>query len=60
MRILPDLGRGIRGEVRRVWRTLEDETLQGFALEERALILRAFLQVRENLVQVTGGDRRFK
>ena len=57
---LTDAGRSIRNEVQRVWRTLEDETFAGFTLEERVLLRRFFLQMRENLVQVTEGKLPLK
>ena len=57
---LTQAGRAIRGEVHRVWHTLEDETFRGFSQEERALIGRFFLQMRDNLMQVTNGDRHQK
>ena len=52
---LTDAGRAIKTEVERVRRTLEDETFDGFTLEERVLLRRFFLQMRENLLQVTEG-----
>ena len=57
---LTEAGRGIRGEVHRVWRTLEGETFRGFSQKERALIGRFFDRMRENLMQVTGGDHRVR
>ena len=56
---LTDVGRSIRNEVKRVWRMLEDETLVGFSLEERVLLRRFFLQMRENLIRVTEGKPQF-
>jgi len=56
---LTDAGRAIQAEVRQVWRTLEGETFAGFTLEERVLLRRFFLQIRENLIRVTGGKPRF-
>jgi DNA-binding MarR family transcriptional regulator len=50
---LTDAGRAIQNEVERVWRTLEEETFVGFSLEERVLLRRFFLQMRDNLLQVT-------
>jgi DNA-binding MarR family transcriptional regulator len=50
---LTDAGRAVEAEVKRVWRTLESETFDGFTMEERVLLRRFFLQVRENLIQVT-------
>ncbi len=46
-------GRAIRDEVRQVWRTLETETFGGFTFEERILLRRFFLHIRENLIRVT-------
>jgi DNA-binding MarR family transcriptional regulator len=50
---LTDAGRAVEAEVKQVWRTLESETFEGFTMEERVLLRRFFLQVRENLIQVT-------
>lgn len=50
---LTDAGRDVQTQVEQVWRTLEDETFAGFTMEERVLLRRFFLQVRENLLQVT-------
>jgi DNA-binding MarR family transcriptional regulator len=52
---LTDAGRAIRDEVEQVWRALEDETFIGFSLEERVLLRRFLLQMRDNLIRVTGG-----
>ena len=50
---LTDAGRDVETQVKQVWRTLEDETFAGFTMEERVLLRRFFLQMRENLLQVT-------
>jgi len=50
---LTEAGRMVQGEVERVWRTLEDETFAGFTFEERILLRRFFLQIRENLARVS-------
>ena len=50
---LTDAGRAIEAEVKQVWHTLESETFDGFTMEERVLLRRFFLQIRENLIQVT-------
>jgi DNA-binding MarR family transcriptional regulator len=55
---LTDAGRSIRSQVEQVWHTLEDETFAGFTVEERVLLRRFFLHMRENLIQVTGGKHR--
>jgi DNA-binding MarR family transcriptional regulator len=52
---LTDAGRSIRSQVEQVWRILEDETFMGFTVEERVLLRRFFLHIRDNLIQVTGG-----
>ena len=49
-------GRGIRADVQEVWRTLEREAFDGFNLEERRLLRRFFVQIRENLMGVIGGE----
>jgi DNA-binding MarR family transcriptional regulator len=52
---LTDAGRAVQAQVKQVWRALENETFEGFTLEERVLLRRFFLQVRENLLRVTEG-----
>ena len=52
---LTEPGRAIQADVHQVWRTLEKEAFAGFTLEERVLLRRFFLQIRENLMLVTGG-----
>ena len=46
---LTEAGRTVQGKVEQVWQTLEDETFAGFTFEERVLLRRFFLQIRENL-----------
>jgi len=53
---LTDAGRAVRADVQQVWRQLEEEAFADFTLEERVLLRRFFLQVRENLKHVTGGE----
>jgi DNA-binding MarR family transcriptional regulator len=53
---LTEAGRSVRADVQRVWRQLEEEAFAGFAPEERALLRRFFLNIRENLMGVTGGE----
>ena len=50
---LTDDGRAVQAQVKQVWRTMEEETFDGFTLEERVLLRRFFLQIRENLLRVT-------
>ena len=52
---LTDAGRSIRDRVEQVWRTLEGEIFEGFSVEERSLLRRLFLQMRDNLERVVGG-----
>jgi DNA-binding MarR family transcriptional regulator len=52
---LTDVGRNIREDVNQVFRQLEDETFANFTLEERVLLRRFFLQLRENLLRAGGG-----
>jgi DNA-binding MarR family transcriptional regulator len=56
---LTDAGRAIQAEVRRVWRALEGETFDGFTPEERVLLRRFFLQMRDNLIRVAEGKPVF-
>lgn len=56
---LTEAGRSIQDGVQRVWRTLEEETFAELTLEERMLLRRLFLQLRENLVRATGGKPPF-
>ena len=52
---LTEAGRAIREDVQQVWRALEGETFEGFSVEERAVIHRFFVQVRDNLMRVSDG-----
>ncbi|MFZ5918943.1 MAG: MarR family winged helix-turn-helix transcriptional regulator [Chloroflexota bacterium] len=52
---LTDAGRAVRADVQQVWRQLEEEAFAGFTLKERDLVRRFFLQMRDNLQNVTGG-----
>ena len=47
-------GQAIREDVQQVWRRLEEEAFAGFPEEERVLLRRFFLQIRDNLVQASG------
>jgi DNA-binding MarR family transcriptional regulator len=46
---LTDAGRAKRESVEDAWRALEEEALEGFTPEERALLSRFLLRLRENL-----------
>jgi DNA-binding MarR family transcriptional regulator len=50
---LTQTGRSYQEEVEKSWHRLEDELFAGFTLEERVLLRRFFLQIRENLMHVT-------
>jgi DNA-binding MarR family transcriptional regulator len=51
---LSEAGRAIRSSLENVWKTMEADTFAGFTLEERVLLRRFLLQMRENLLQATG------
>jgi len=51
---LTDAGRAIQAEVHQVFRALEEEGFAGFTLEERVLLRRFLLQIRENLANAIG------
>jgi len=53
---LTDEGRAVQGEVKEVWRAIESETFEGFTLEERVLLRRFLMQIRDNLTSVTGDE----
>jgi DNA-binding MarR family transcriptional regulator len=48
---LTEAGRAVEAEVHQVWQTLEQDAFEGFNLEERVLLRRFFLQIRENLTR---------
>jgi DNA-binding MarR family transcriptional regulator len=51
---LTKAGRAIQGDVEAVWETMQAETFASFTPEERALLRRFLLQMRENLLHATG------
>jgi DNA-binding MarR family transcriptional regulator len=53
---LTDTGREVQRKVEKVFKTLESETFNNFTTEERVLLRRLLLQVRENLFAVTGEE----
>jgi DNA-binding MarR family transcriptional regulator len=53
---LTEAGRAIRTDVQQVWHRLEEEAFAGFTLEERTLVRRFFVRIRENLERVSGGE----
>jgi DNA-binding MarR family transcriptional regulator len=46
--------RSVRAGVQQVWRQLEEEAFAGFTPDEQLLLRRFFVQIREDLNQVTG------
>ena len=52
---LTEAGRAVQADVREVWHTLEKEAFADFSQEERILLRRLLLQIRENLLRVTEG-----
>ncbi len=53
---LTKAGRAIQGDVETVWKTMEAETFANFTSEERAVLRRFLLQMRENLLRATGEE----
>lgn len=51
---LTDKGRNARAEVENVFKQLENECFDGFTMEERILLRRFFIQIRDNLCKVNG------
>ena len=54
---LTQVGHALQGDVEQTWHRLEEEIFAGFTLEERVLLWRFFLQIRENLLRVTRRKR---
>ena len=50
-------GRALQGDVEKTWRKLEGEIFADFTLEERLLLRRLFIQMRENLMRETRKKR---
>jgi MarR family transcriptional regulator, organic hydroperoxide resistance regulator len=53
---LTNAGHAIKGQVEKVWETLEAETFATLSAEDRGVLHRLLLQLRENLLQVTGEE----
>lgn len=51
---LTEAGRDVQAEVRQIWRTLEQEAFGSFSPEERILLRRFLVQIRENLTHRSG------
>ena len=56
---LTEAGRAVQEDVQQIWHTLEEETFAGLSPGERVLLRRFFVQLRENLMRVTGGKHPF-
>ena len=54
---LTQAGHEVQGKVEVVWGTMEEETFSNFTLEERLLLRRFLLQIRDNLLHATGEER---
>jgi DNA-binding MarR family transcriptional regulator len=57
---LTETGRRVQDDVEGAWKRLEEETFAGFTVEERVLLRRFFVQIRDNLIKITeaGGHHR--
>jgi MarR family transcriptional regulator, organic hydroperoxide resistance regulator len=53
---LTDAGRDVQSAVEEVFQTLEAETFANLTLEERLLLRRLLLQLRQNLLDLTGEE----
>jgi DNA-binding MarR family transcriptional regulator len=53
---LTEAGRAVQSRVEEVWSIMEAETFADFNLEERVLLRRFLLQMRENLARATGEE----
>ncbi len=53
---LTGAGRAIQTQVEAVWKTMQAETFDSFKLEERVLLRRFLLQMRESLIRATGEE----
>jgi MarR family transcriptional regulator, organic hydroperoxide resistance regulator len=53
---LTEAGRSIKAEVECVWKTLESETFSGLSQDEQLLLRRLLIQLRQNLIHVTGEE----
>jgi DNA-binding MarR family transcriptional regulator len=50
---LTEAGRAVQADVRGVWHTLEKEAFADLTAEERTVLRRFLLQIRDNLLRVT-------
>lgn len=49
-------GHAIQSDVEAIWKTMEAESFANFTSEERVLLRRFLLQIRENLLRATGEE----
>ena len=52
---MTEMGRGAWGRVQAIWQKADDETFAGLTPEERMLLRRLFLDIRQNLLRATDG-----
>lgn len=51
---LTEAGRAVKSQVEAIWKTMEEETFANFNEEERDLLRRFLLRIRQNLLAATG------
>ncbi len=56
---LTEAGRAVRSAVQNVWQTMETEAYAGLSDDERHVLHRCLLQVRDNLRRVTGNTMEY-
>jgi len=49
-------GRDLKKDVEKIMKMLEEECFDGFTLEEKVLLRRFFIQIRDNLKKVNNGE----
>lgn len=53
---LTEKGYNLQKEVEKALKTFEDDCFKGFTLEERVLLRRFFIQIRDNLIRANEGE----
>lgn len=53
---LTEEGRQVKGQVEKVWKTMEAETFADLTTDEKVILRRFLLHIRDNLQLVTGED----
>jgi len=53
---LTETGRTVQSQVEAIWKTMEAETFEHFTAEEKVVLHRFLLQIRQNLLHATGED----